>query len=107
MLEAGGALSPVGEALVLGAVQDGHAIEVSVSSHLAKKAAANYRTAARAVALPCSVSFRRMRFLAAAAPEAAWGAHLVGRPPAPKEVASYKGALRLALRGRGRTRACP
>eukprot|EP00969_Alexandrium_andersonii_P210371 9293214-Alexandrium_andersonii.AAC.1 len=48
-----------------------------------------------------------MRFLPAAAPKAAWGAYLVGRPPHPKEVTSYKAALRLALWGRGTTRVCP
>eukprot|EP00969_Alexandrium_andersonii_P039566 1733318-Alexandrium_andersonii.AAC.1 len=70
MTGAGGAVSPVGEALVLGVVQDGYAVKVSAKAHVAKRAAANYRTAARAAALPCSVGFRRMRFFAAAAPEA-------------------------------------
>eukprot|EP00969_Alexandrium_andersonii_P285425 12618303-Alexandrium_andersonii.AAC.1 len=38
MTEAGGSVGPVGEALVLGAVQDGHAVKVSANAHQSKRA---------------------------------------------------------------------
>eukprot|EP00969_Alexandrium_andersonii_P359067 15452372-Alexandrium_andersonii.AAC.1 len=67
---------PLGEALVLGAVQDGHSVGAPARDQALKRAQANSRTAARAAALPCSIENKRRRFLACAAPTAGWGAFL-------------------------------
>eukprot|EP00969_Alexandrium_andersonii_P187905 8303453-Alexandrium_andersonii.AAC.1 len=78
MIAGGEGAKLVGEALVLGTVQDGHAVGAPANVQALKRAKANKRTAARASALPCSIEYKRRRFLACAAPKAARVAFFVG-----------------------------
>eukprot|EP00969_Alexandrium_andersonii_P165494 7313120-Alexandrium_andersonii.AAC.1 len=63
MAEGGDETKPIGEALVLGTVQDGHSVGALAKGHACKRAQANSRTAARVAALPCSIENRRRIFL--------------------------------------------